>query len=136
MWGPSCAPAAVFGADAVILPDRNAPPETAVLAKSASGALESVPLIRIGNLARTLGQTSEKGYWSVGLAGEGDVDLPDLKLPDRIVIVMGAEGSGLRRLTREHCDHLVRIPMAENAVGSLNVSNAAAIVLYDITARR
>ena len=128
--------AAVFGAEAVILPDRNAPGETAVMAKSASGALEAVPMIRISNLARAMEQMRDAGYWSIGLAGEGDQELQDFDAKGKIAAIMGAEGSGLRRLTRENCDHLVRIPMAENAVGSLNVSNAAAIVLYALASSR
>lgn len=125
--------AAVFGADAVVMQDRNAPPETAVLAKSASGALETTPIIRVPNLARALEQLKEADFWCAGLAGESDTDLPGFTRPDHLAIVMGAEGSGLRRLTRDHCDVLLRIPMAENAVGSLNVSNAAAVVLYALT---
>lgn len=127
--------AAVFGADAVIMQDRHAPPESAVLAKSASGALETTPLVRVPNLARALEHMKDAGFWCAGLAGESETDLPDFKRPDRAAIVMGAEGSGLRRLTRDHCDVLLRIPMAENAVGSLNVSNAAAIVLYALCSR-
>lgn len=122
--------AAVFGADAVIMQDRHAPPESAVLAKSASGALEATALVRVANLARALEQLKEANFWCAGLAGESETALPDFTRPDRSAIVMGAEGSGLRRLTRDHCDILLRIPMAENAVGSLNVSNAAAVVLY------
>ncbi|MDX1739307.1 MAG: 23S rRNA (guanosine(2251)-2'-O)-methyltransferase RlmB, partial [Alphaproteobacteria bacterium] len=122
--------AAIFGADAVILPDRNAPEESAVLAKTASGALEEVPLVYVGNLARAIEKLQEAGYWTVGFAGESDTELQEIALDGKIALVMGAEGPGMRRLTREKCDSIVRIPMADNNVGSLNVSNAAAVALY------
>lgn len=122
--------AAVFGATAVCLQDRNAPPESAVLAKSASGALEQVPLVRIGNLARALDQLKEAGFWVAGLDGAADETLSALPRDRRIALVLGAEGEGLRRLTRETCDMLVSIPMRDRRLGSLNVSNAAAVALY------
>lgn len=128
--------AAVFGAKAVILPERNAPEETAVLAKSASGALESTPLVYVGNLARAIDKIREAGFWTVGFAGEAETELQDVPLTGKIALIMGAEGPGMRRLTRENCDTLARIPMAENGVGSLNVSNAAAIALFATTAQR
>lgn len=122
--------AAVFGAQAVCLQARNAPPETAVLAKSASGALDHTPLVRIGNLARALDLLKEAGFWIVGLDGEAERTLADLPRAEKLAIVLGAEGEGLRRLTRERCDLLARIPMAAGPIGSLNVSNAAAVALY------
>ncbi|MTI08445.1 23S rRNA (guanosine(2251)-2'-O)-methyltransferase RlmB [Curvivirga aplysinae] len=128
--------AAVFGAKAVILPERNAPEESAVLAKSASGAVESTPLIYVGNLARALDKIRDAGFWTVGFAGEAEAELQEVTLTGKIALVMGAEGPGMRRLTRENCDTLARIPMAENVVGSLNVSNAAAIALYATKAQR
>lgn len=124
--------AAIFGAAGVIIQDRNAPPESGTLAKSASGALEAVPLVRAGNLSQTIATLQEAGYWVVGLAGEADDILSDTQLTRRTAIVLGAEGAGLRRLTAERCDQLVRIPMAPNTVGSLNVSNAAAIALHEL----
>jgi len=124
---------AVFGAGAVVIQDRHAPPESGVLAKSASGALESVPLIRIGNLARSLEVLKEAGYWIVGLDGDSEAGLVGLGEKGKTALVLGAEGQGLRRLTAETCDFLVKIPMAPNAVGSLNVSNAAAVALYELT---
>lgn len=126
--------AATFGALAVVVQDRHAPPETAVLAKAASGAMETVPLIRETNLARALKSLQDSGYWVAGLAGEADVPLAQIPADRPIALVLGAEGEGLRRLTREACDQLVHIPMAPNAVGSLNVSNAAAVALYAVTA--
>lgn len=122
--------AAVFGARALIIPHRHAPAETAVLAKSASGALESVPIVHVGNLARAMERLKDGGFWCVGFAGEAEATLADVAKGGKLALVMGAEGDGMRRLTRENCDHLVRIPMVENQVGSLNVSNAAAVALY------
>ncbi|MBP5857179.1 23S rRNA (guanosine(2251)-2'-O)-methyltransferase RlmB [Marivibrio halodurans] len=126
--------AAVFGAEAVCLQARNAPPETASLAKTASGALERVPLVRIGNLSQAIGTLQEAGFWVVGLDGTARDTVRDLPGEGRLALILGAEGEGLRRLTRERCDMLVRIPMAPDAakaaIDSLNVSNAAAIALY------
>ena len=125
--------AAVFGAVAMLVQDRHAPPETAALAKAASGALESVPLVRVGNLARALDEVKDAGYWTVGLAGEVDETLNDVPLDRPVALILGAEGDGMRRLTREGCDQVVRIDMVPNEVGSLNVSNAAAVALYAAT---
>lgn len=124
--------AAIFGAAAVIIQDRNAPPESGTLAKSASGALETIPLVRAGNLSQTIGILQTAGYWVVGLAGEAKDLLQEAKLNRKTAVVLGAEGTGLRRLTAERCDQLVRIPMAPNSIGSLNVSNAAAVALYEV----
>lgn len=124
--------AAAFGALAVVMTERHAPATTAALAKAASGALETTPLLRVTNLARVLEQIKEAGFWCAGLAQDAPVALPDARLEGRIALVLGAEGAGLRRLTREHCDILLRIPMAAAPVASLNVSNAAAIALYEL----
>lgn len=123
--------AAAFGAGAVIMTERNAPTTTGVLAKSASGALEHVPQIHVVNLSRALDELQQAGYWSVGLAEEGEKDLGALDLTGRTVIVLGAEGDGLRQLTRKKCDELARLPTG-GEIGSLNVSNAAAIALYEV----
>jgi 23S rRNA (guanosine2251-2'-O)-methyltransferase len=123
--------AAAFGALAVVVPDRHAPEETGTLAKSASGALERMPLVRVTNLARALEILKADGFWIAGLAADGPVTLAGAKLTGKIALVLGAEGEGLRRLTRTHCDHLVRLPIS-GAVESLNVSNAAAIALYEL----
>lgn len=122
--------AAVFGAVAVLVQDRHAPPETAVLAKAASGALETLPMVRVGNLVRALDDAKQAGYWITGLAGAATETLADLPKDRPLALVLGAEGDGMRRLTREACDGIVKIAMAPNAVGSLNVSNAAAVALY------
>jgi len=128
--------AAVFGAAAVVLPERNAAPESGALAKAASGALEAVPLVRVSNLARALGTLKDAGFWRVGLEAGADQTIEAAPLDGRAALVMGAEGTGLRRLTREHCDLLVRLAMPANAVGSLNVSNAAAVALYEASRRQ
>ena len=127
--------AAAFGAAAVILPDRNAPPETASLAKTASGALDVIPIIRIGNLSQALKKLQEHGFWCVGLAEEGSESLSEARLDGKIAIVMGAEGDGLRRLTKETCDLLVHLPTLP-PIGALNVSAAAAVTLYQVRVAR
>ena len=121
--------AAAFGAIALIFPDRHAPPVTGTLAKAASGALETVHIVRVVNLARTLDALREAGFMCIGLAEDAEAILPPGRPADRLAIVLGAEGSGLRRLTRERCDRLFRLPTG-GPVASLNVSNAAAIALY------
>ncbi|SES67230.1 23S rRNA (guanosine(2251)-2'-O)-methyltransferase RlmB [Paracoccus homiensis] len=124
--------AEVFGARAVIAPSRHSAPETGALAKTASGALERQPYLRVPNLAEALSQLKQMGFILVGLDGTGEGDLPDLlaDLPGRaICLVMGSEGPGMRELTMKTCDHIVRIPFAAD-FGSLNVSNAAAVALY------
>jgi 23S rRNA (guanosine2251-2'-O)-methyltransferase len=126
--------AAAFAALAVVVPEHGAPHATGVLAKAASGALETVPLVRAANLVRALDNLKQAGFWCVGLDEEAEQSLAALDLPERIALVLGAEGGGLRRLTREHCDFLVRLP-TRGAMGSLNVSNAAAVALYAVTRR-
>lgn len=126
--------AAAFGAIGVVMQDRNAPEETGTLAKSASGALEKLPLIKVTNLARALETLKEAGFWIAGLAGDATVTLAGAKLSGKIALVMGSEGEGLRRLTREHCDYLVKLPQSD-LVESLNVSNAAAVALYELARR-
>lgn len=125
--------AEVFGARAVIAPARHSAPETGALAKTASGALERQPYLRVPNLAEALNQLKHMGFILIGLDGTGDAALPDLLagLPERaaICLVMGAEGPGMRDLTMRSCDHVARIPFAAD-FGSLNVSNAAAVALY------
>jgi 23S rRNA (guanosine2251-2'-O)-methyltransferase len=127
--------AAAFAARGVVMPDHGAPPITGALAKAASGALEAVPLLRVTNLARTLDRLKEAGFWCIGLTESGDKALDEIDVGERIALVLGAEGSGLRRLTRERCDLLARLP-TRGTPASLNVSNAAAIALYELTRRR
>jgi 23S rRNA (guanosine2251-2'-O)-methyltransferase len=123
-----------FGVAAVICPERHSPGATAVMAKAASGALERVPFVRVVNLARALEHLKKAGYWCVGLAGEASIEIHQADMTGKIALVVGAEGEGLRRLTREHCDLLVRIPI-DKGVESLNVSNATAIALYELQRR-
>ena len=124
--------AAAFAALAVIVPEHGAPPVTGALAKAASGALETVPLIRVTNLARTIERLKTEGFWCVGLDSDAPQALTDIELPARIALTLGAEGAGLRRLVREQCDYLARLPV-RGALHSLNVSNAAAVALYALT---
>lgn len=122
--------AAAFGAAAVIHTQHHSPPESGSLAKAASGGLEQVPLVRVANLGQALETLKKRAFWCLGLAEDGPSSLTNVDLGGRIAFVLGAEGTGLRRLTREHCDLLVRLPTAPGLV-QLNVSNAAAIALYE-----
>lgn len=125
---------AAFDVGGLILQDRHAPSITGVLAKAASGAVETVPMVHVTNLTRALETLKAAGYWSVGLAGEATNVLGEADLPSPLVIVMGAEGAGLRRLTRDYCDLLIRIPMTPE-MESLNVSAAAAVTLFTAYSR-
>jgi 23S rRNA (guanosine2251-2'-O)-methyltransferase len=127
--------AAAFGAAALVTSDRHAPPASGAFAKAAAGALETVPLVRVGNLVRALETLQSYGFWSVGLDGQAPTSIAETDAGDRIALVLGAEGSGLRRLTRERCDMLARIPITAN-VESLNVAAAAAVALYEVTRKR
>lgn len=126
--------AAAFGAVAVLVHDHHAPPVTGSLAKAASGALETVPLVRVANLAQALNQLKEADFWCLGLDGQADTLIGDANLNGKTVLVFGAEGSGLRRLTRETCDVLVKIPI-QAGMESLNLSNAVAVSLYEAARR-
>jgi 23S rRNA (guanosine2251-2'-O)-methyltransferase len=127
--------AAAFGALAVVLAVHGAPPVTGALAKAASGALEQVPLVRVVNLARALDQLKDAGFWVCGLEANAEQTLAALELGDRVAIVLGSEGSGMRRLVRERCDHLARLP-TRSAQATINVSSAAAIALYELARGR
>jgi len=123
--------AAAFGAAAIVTQDRHAPPESGVVAKSASGALELVPWVRVVNLARALEEMAEAGYWRIGLAGEADALFAQALPQGPVAIVLGAEGEGMRHNIAAHCDALARLPISP-LIESLNVSNAAAVALYEI----
>jgi 23S rRNA (guanosine2251-2'-O)-methyltransferase len=120
--------AAAFGVDAIIATDRHAPEFSGVLAKTASGGLEHVPIVEVVNLARALDQLGDAGYLRVGLDSDGSASLQETPLSRPTVLVLGAEGKGLRRLTRERCDVVARLDMP-GAIKSLNVSNACAVAL-------
>jgi 23S rRNA (guanosine2251-2'-O)-methyltransferase len=124
--------AAAFGVRAVVTTSRHSPEATGVLAKSASGALEYVPIITVQNLARALAALRERGYLLVGLDSRGDTDLRDSGLRMPLALVLGAEGKGLRQLTLASCDEVARLDLP-GRIKSLNVSNAAALALYVAT---
>ena len=124
--------AAAFGAGALIVPDRHAPHESGALAKAASGALDIVPMVRVTNLARALAKLKKLGYWVVGLDRAAAAPIAGAVPDGPVALVLGAEGTGLRRLTREACDVTVHLPIAD-AVESLNVAAAAAVALYALT---
>ncbi|HEX7250373.1 MAG TPA: 23S rRNA (guanosine(2251)-2'-O)-methyltransferase RlmB [Burkholderiales bacterium] len=123
------------GADAVIAPKDRAAGITPAVSKVASGAAEATPYLMVTNLARTLAELKERNIWIVGTDERAEQTLYGADLPDAVAWVLGAEGEGMRRLTRESCDFLVRIPM-QGEVESLNVSVAAGIVLFESARRR
>lgn len=122
--------AAAFGVAGAIVQDRNAPPESGVLAKAASGALDSVPYFTVVNITRALKDLGDLGFWRVALAGDGEQALKEAVSTGDIALVVGSEGSGIRRLVREHCDTAAFVPIADS-MESLNVSNATAVALYE-----
>lgn len=126
--------ACAFGVAGVITTMRHAPEVTGVLAKAASGALEHLPIIQVQNLVRTLGELGERGVLRVGLDSDAPLDFGSAELRRPMVLVLGAEGKGLRQSTAESCDILARIDLP-GAIRSLNVSNAAAVTLYAATQR-
>jgi len=121
--------AAAFAVHALVLTHRHAPPESGALAKAASGALESVPIVRVANLAQALEALAKRNFWRIGLDAAAAADLAASDLSGDLALVLGAEGRGLRRLTAERCDVLARLRTADK-MASLNVSAAAAIALY------
>ena len=126
--------AAGFDVAAVVTTARHSPEATGALAKAASGALEYVPIVTVQNLARAMAELKERGYLLVGLDSSSDTDLGDVPLRAPLALVLGAEGRGLRQLTRESCDHVGRLELP-GRIKSLNVSNAAALALYVATRR-
>ncbi len=126
--------AAAFNACCIVTQDRHAPPESGTLAKSASGALEIVPWIRVVNLARALEEIAEAGYWRIGLDGDAESTLAEALPAGPVCLVLGAEGEGMRHNIVQHCDAIAKLPI-DSAMESLNVSNAAAIALYAAATR-
>lgn len=126
--------AAAFDALGIVTQDRHAPPESGALARSASGALELVPWVRVVNLARALDEIAEAGFWRIGLTGHATQTLGQTIGEARVALVLGAEGEGMRQNTEAHCDQLAKLPISAR-VESLNISNAAAIALYAIATR-
>ena len=122
---------AVFGAKAVVLPEANSPEVTAVIAKVASGALESVPLIKVKNLVQSIKMLKKWGYWCIGLDERGDKTIGEMDLSGKFVLIIGSEGSGMRRLTRENCDFLIQLPSISDFT-TLNAAQAATVSLYEI----
>jgi 23S rRNA (guanosine2251-2'-O)-methyltransferase len=118
------------GASAVIVPDRRAAGLTETVAKAAAGALEHLPLVRVGNLNQTLEELKKRGFWIYGLDERGGQLYNEMDYAQPTVLVLGGEGHGLHELVKKHCDALVRIPMA-GAIASLNVSVAAGVVLFE-----
>ena len=127
--------AAAFSADAVILPEHHNPKENNTIIKCAAGACEAVPMVNVTNLANCIKTLKKEGYWIIGLDGHTDIELNQSIFSDKIVIIMGSEDTGMRKLTKENCDYIVKIPMS-SALESLNVSNAAAIALYEFSKYR
>jgi len=123
------------GVDAVVVPKDKSAALTPVVRKVACGAADVIPLVQVTNLARTLRDLQSAGVWIVGTSGEAESNIYDCKFNGPMALVMGAEGKGMRRLTREHCDELIKLPMA-GSVSSLNVSVATGVCLYEIVRQR
>ena len=123
------------GATAVIVPKDKSATLTPVVRKVACGAAEVIPLVAVTNLARTLEKLQQRGLWVVGTAGEAEQEIYQQDLTGPLVMIMGAEGKGMRRLTREHCDFLVKLPMS-GSVSSLNVSVATGVCLFEAVRQR
>lgn len=124
------------GADGVVVQERGAAGLTPVAVKAAAGAAEHIPICRVPNLQKALHQVKEAGLWIMGLDAAGDADFIGVDFRTPCAVVVGSEGKGLRRLVREACDFLVRIPMGRGEVGSFNASVAAGLVLYEVLRQR
>ncbi len=124
--------AAAFSADAIILPDNNSPKENNTIIKCAAGATEALPMVYVNNLSNCIKLLKKAGYWVIGLDGHSNQELESSIFSDKIALVLGSEDLGMRKLTKENCDHLVKIPISAQ-LESLNVSNAASIALYEFS---
>lgn len=134
--GSVCRTAEAIGADAVVVPGRRSVSVTPVVEKAAAGALAHLPVVQVSNLNKALAAVADRPLWRLGLDADGEVELADSQLcTEPLVLVVGAEGRGLARLTRDSCDQLVRLPM-RGRVGSLNAAVATAVALYTVDAVR
>lgn len=123
---------AAFGCLAMIVQDKNSPQESGAMLKAAAGTYENMPICRVTNLSRAIEQLKKSGFWIVGMDGYAKTNIDELDKNGRLAMVMGSEGKGMRRLIEESCDVTVRLPIADD-VESLNVSTAAAVVLYELS---
>jgi 23S rRNA (guanosine2251-2'-O)-methyltransferase len=123
--------AAVFGARAVVVTDRNSPELTPAIAKAASGSIEYIPFIRVTNLVSTINNLKKNGFWCVGLDERSDKKIQDISLDGKFIFIIGSEGNGMRKLTRETCDFLVTLP-SRGKFSTLNAAQAATITLYEV----
>jgi len=123
---------AAFGADALIMQDKNAPAESGAMVKASAGTIEFLPVCRVTNLSRAIEHLKKAGFWVAGMDGYAETTIDKMNKNGRIAIVMGSEGKGMRRLVEESCDETVKLPI-DARVESLNVSTAAAIALYEMS---
>lgn len=127
--------AAALGAQALVMTEKHSPPLSGTLAKTACGGIEVLPIIKVTNLARAMDEIKELGFWTVGLDEHAPQTITEAGLTGKLALVMGAEGEGLRRLTRENCDHMVKLPTRDD-FSTLNVSVATALALYELVRGR
>lgn len=123
--------ALAFDVDAVLLPEHSSPDETPAMVKASSGAIEKLPIIKVGNITNTIKALQKENYWAIGLDSNTSTLINKHNFGEKTILVMGSEGKGMRRLTKETCDLVLKLPMSDN-VESLNVSNAAAIAMYEL----
>lgn len=127
--------ALAFNVSAILLPEHSSPDETPAMVKASSGAIEKIPVFKVKNLVNTLNQLKKHNFWVVGLDSNTRSTIDKINFDKKLVLVLGSEGKGLRRLTQENCDLLVKLPMSDK-IESLNVSNAAAVAMYEIFKQR
>lgn len=123
---------AAFGAEAVVVQDKNSPQESGAMLKAAAGTFENMPVCRVTNISRAVEKLKDSGFWVVGMDGYAKDEISSIDKKGKIAVIMGSEGKGMRRLVEESCDVLLRLPISPD-VESLNVSTAAAIVLYELS---